>query len=243
MTTDPSSVAGRQTTNTAGLPTSDTVPADKRELIERIAVAVESSQGGFRGNNQSVLRDTLRGVLSLHSFEGLAAIDSAMLGSHALSSGVAKQIMSNAPAETVYDTLRVYPLLGVENYLKAESLLKSVRHYWQFPELENFFEAPAESQSYGIALMKVTHAITEERGLGSLPAPRYEDDTTLRFLYSTGDIPTYRLHDKDLTQVILGNSDRADEIVSVIRAHCTTDARVIGAILDGVAPSLADGAL
>jgi hypothetical protein len=221
----------------------DARPVDYDLLVERVAQSVERATEGFgflRSNAKSV-GNMVRGTLCAYTTEHLTEMNQLLSIKGELSQGIAEQVARNRREELVVDTMRLYPILGVQNYNEAEALLKSVGHYPQLPLSGSVTESPDEVRRQSIALMKVTKTIMDEVGSGTITES--PDAPALAFLYRTNRAKTFMLANDSMVSLVMDDPDRVDDICAIIREHGTAEAQFIGGILESIAPSLADGAL
>jgi hypothetical protein len=114
------------------------------------------------------------------------------------------------------------------------SVVRSLHHYPQLPEHDDYSEAPESVQKQCIALMETVSAV-----LGNV------DDT--RGVFTKVIVPdredAFLLADEALAKAVIGYPDEAPRIIEAIREHRTARFAVIDALLNEDQSPLVDGVL
>jgi hypothetical protein len=181
------------------------------------------------------------------------------------SRGVARQIAGGTDEYRIGETRYFYEAMPGFDYGTTAALVSSLRDYRPRMLPADLRDADERTNLQNIGLMKVVDAIQKHEesqaplpilitgkpgfgkslggGSGIASGPFGGSGTLRHVLTNLDGKPVKVLNEYALIELIFQRPEDADKMVSAIESHGLTTAREISAVLEGVLPALADGAL
>lgn len=133
------------------------------------------------------------------------------------------KIARGATEDSINEALFFYPLTEDSGAVASNRLIDSLSHYPQLPESDDYSREDPVTVERCTALIRVADALS----------------------YLTGDVlnPEWVITDQRLTQLVLANPGRGEQIAGIIKERQSVDVDLIESIIGGDSAALDDGRL
>lgn len=175
-----------------------------------------------------------------YSVEFIKEMESVLSGNDKnIALGVVNQMRRQEPEKIIRGALHFYPLSGIKDYADFDSLFSGVARYDSIVDCPDYTTAHELTQRQIVGMLKAIKTLEMESDIDrdSLLHPVVRINS--RALGTTMRI----FRDNDIHFLVLERPEQAEEIARVAARYKINDRNSILAIMDGIMPAVASGAL